>query len=50
MLPAGLEDVSCYPNITTEMLRRGWEERDIRKVLGENILRVMENAEEAARS
>ncbi len=41
LLPAGLEDVSCYPNITAELLRRGWGEIEIRKVLGENMLRVM---------
>lgn len=48
LLPEGLEDVSCYPNITAEMLRRGWGEADIRKVLGENVLRVMEAVEEVA--
>ncbi|MDJ0497398.1 MAG: dipeptidase [Acidimicrobiia bacterium] len=45
IVPAGLEDVSCYPNITAEMLRRGWQEEDIRKVLGDNVLRVMEAVE-----
>jgi len=44
-LPAGLEDVSCYPAITEELLERGWTEPDIRKVLGENALRVLEEAE-----
>lgn len=48
MLPEGLEDVSCYPNITAELLRRGWQERDIRKVLGDNILRVMGTVAAAA--
>jgi len=48
LLPEGLEDVTCYPNITAEMLRRGWEETDVRKVLGENVLRVMAAVEEAA--
>lgn len=48
MLPEGLEDVSCYPNVTVELLRRGWLEPDIRKVLGENALRVLEAVEEAA--
>jgi membrane dipeptidase len=41
VLPTGLEDVSTYPAITVELLRRGWEEPDIRKVLGENALRVL---------
>ncbi len=40
--PVGLEDVSCYPAITAELLRRGWPESDIRKVLGENSLRVLD--------
>jgi membrane dipeptidase len=49
-LPAGLEDVSCLPRITEELLRRGYGEGDIRKVLGENALRVMRQVEQAARS
>ena len=48
MLPEGLEDVSCYPNITTELLRRGWDETDVRKVLGDNVLRVLAAVEAAA--
>lgn len=46
--PQGLEDVSCYPRITEELLRRGWAEPDIRKVLGDNALRALEEAEELA--
>lgn len=41
----GLEDVSCYPAITAELLRRDWDEAAIRNVLGNNILRVLEHAE-----
>lgn len=41
VLPTGLEDVSTYPAITVELLKRGWEEPEIRKVLGENALRVL---------
>jgi membrane dipeptidase len=49
-VPVGLEDVSRYPVITAELLRRGWTEPDIRKVLGENALRVLrECADVAAR-
>lgn len=44
----GLEDVSTYPALTAELLRRGYSERDIRKILGENLLRVMRRAEEVA--
>ena len=48
MTPSGLEDVSCYPAITDELLQRGWSEPDIRKVLGENMLRVLEDAHAVA--
>lgn len=47
-VPAGLEDVSKYPALTAELLRRGYSELDVRKILGGNILRVMRQAEEAA--
>jgi membrane dipeptidase len=46
--PVGLEDVSCYPAITAELLTRGWAEADIRKVLGENVLRALAAAESVA--
>jgi membrane dipeptidase len=45
LTPVRLEDVSCYPAVTDELLRRGWQEHDIRRVLGDNILRVMARAE-----
>lgn len=38
--PEGLEDVSKMPNITRELLRRGYSEEDVKKILGENFLRV----------
>jgi len=47
-VPAGLEDVSKYPALTAELLRRGWPEEDVRKALGLNVLRVMRRAEEVA--
>lgn len=47
-VPVGLEDVSCYPAITEELLHRGWGEGDIRKVLGENALRALRAAEAVA--
>ncbi len=50
VLPEGLDDVTCYPVITTELLRRGWAEPDIRKVLGENAMRVLRAAEETAQT
>jgi len=48
VLPAGLDDASCYPALTIELLRRGWDERGVRKVLGENALRVLRAAEQTA--
>jgi len=39
--PVDLQDVSTYPTITVELLARGWTEQNIRKVLGENALRVL---------
>ncbi|HEX8179505.1 MAG TPA: dipeptidase [Pyrinomonadaceae bacterium] len=48
-LPAGMEDIAHLPNITYELLKRGYSERDVRKVLGENFLRVMAAAERVAR-
>jgi membrane dipeptidase len=47
--PEGLEDVSKFPAITEELLNRGYSEADIVKILGANILRAMEGAEEVAR-
>lgn len=45
----GLEDVSTYPALLEELSRRGWSEEDLRKLAGENALRVMREAEAAAR-
>jgi len=49
-LPEGLKDVSHFPHITAALLALGHSEADVRKVLGGNVLRVLEAAEaEAAR-
>jgi membrane dipeptidase len=40
-----MEDVSGFPYITQVLLNRGYSEPDIRKVLGENFLRVLTEAE-----
>jgi membrane dipeptidase len=48
--PAGLENVSGYPKLLEEMLRRGWSDADIAKLAGENLLRVMAAAEQASES
>ena len=45
----GLEDVSTFPALLVELARRGWSDADLRKVAGENILRVMREAEATAR-
>jgi membrane dipeptidase len=47
--PKQLEDVSCYPYITQELLNRGYSREDIHKVLGGNVLRVLRAAEGVAR-
>ena len=47
-LPVGLKDASGYPNLVEGLLRRGYTEEDIRKILGENLLRVWEATESYA--
>jgi membrane dipeptidase len=47
--PEGLSDVSMYPNLFAELIRRGWSDRDLAKLAGENVLRAMEQAERVAR-
>jgi membrane dipeptidase len=47
-VPVGLEDVSTYPALFAELSRRGWSEADLRKLAGENLLRVWRSAEETA--
>ncbi len=49
-LPVGLKDVSSYPNLIEGFLKRGYNEDDIRKILGENLLRVWTAVEEYASS
>ncbi len=46
--PVGLEDVSSYPRITEELLKRGHSEQDIHKILGGNVLRAFRRANEVA--
>ena len=45
----GLEDVSTYPALLEELARRGWTDDDLRALIGGNVLRVMRDAEAAAR-
>ncbi|KAK2853935.1 hypothetical protein Q5P01_006596 [Channa striata] len=44
-VPEGLEDVSKVPNLVAELLRRGWTDEEVKAALGENLLRVMREAE-----
>ena len=48
-VPVGLEDVSTFPDLLAELLRRGWTEADVKKVAGLNTLRVLRDAERVAR-
>jgi membrane dipeptidase len=45
-----LEDVSCYPYITQELLNRSYSKEDIHKILGGNLLRVFGKAEQVAKN
>ena len=45
----GLEDVSKYPALFAELARRGWSDGDLKKLAGENLLRVFSQAEAVAR-
>lgn len=47
-LPIGLKDVASYPTLIEGLLERGYSEQDIRKILGENLLRVWAAVEERA--
>ena len=47
-MPLGLEDASKLPRITDALLKKGYSEQDVEKILGGNILRVMEAVEKAA--
>jgi membrane dipeptidase len=49
-VPAGLEDVACYPELIAELLSRGWSQDECVQVIGGNVLRVLREAESVARS
>jgi membrane dipeptidase len=48
-MPFGMEDASKVPKITEALLRKGYSEGDVRKILGENTLRLMADVERVAR-
>jgi membrane dipeptidase len=49
MVPNGMEDVSKYPALVQALIDRGYSDADIRKIMGENLLRVMRANEAVAR-
>ena len=48
-VPVGLEDVSTFPMLFAELIRRGWSDGDLKKLAGGNLLRVLKAAESTAR-
>ena len=46
--PVGLQDVSTYPALLAELMRRGWSNADIGRLAGGNVLRALERAEAVA--
>jgi len=48
-MPEGMEDCSKLPKITEALMRKGYSDSDIRKILGENTLRIMEQAERVSK-
>jgi len=49
MMPFGMEDATKLPKITEALLQKGYSEGDVRKILGENTLRVMTEVERVSR-
>ena len=47
-MPEGLEDVTRFPYLIAELMRRGWSDDDLRLLAGQNTLRVMREAESVA--
>ncbi|HEX3275216.1 MAG TPA: dipeptidase [Gemmatimonadales bacterium] len=47
-VPAGLEDVSKFPDLFAELIRRGWSDGDLKKLAGQNLLRAFRQAEATA--
>jgi membrane dipeptidase len=47
--PVGLSDVSMFPSLFAELIRRGWSDADLTLLAGENVLRAMERAEAVAK-
>ncbi len=47
-MPLGMDDASQLPKLTDALLKKGYSEQDVEKILGGNLLRVMEAVERAA--
>ena len=47
-VPEGLEDVSKFPELFAELIRRGWSDSDLKKLAGQNVLRALRAAEATA--
>jgi membrane dipeptidase len=47
-MPEGMDDASHLPQITDALLKKGYSEADVRKILGENTLRVLAAAEQVS--
>ena len=47
-LPVGLEDVSTYPQLFAALIRHGWSDADLKKLAGQNVIRVLREAERVA--
>jgi membrane dipeptidase len=49
-VPEGLDDVTHLPDLTAELMRRGYSDEELKKILGENLLRVFSEVEKVAKS
>jgi len=49
-MPVGLEDVAGFPRLFAELIERGWNDEDLRKLAGKNMLRLMREVELVART
>jgi len=49
MVPDGMEDATKLPKITAALLAKGYSEQDVKNILGENILRLLERVDQIGR-
>jgi hypothetical protein len=50
LTPVGLEDVAGYPNLFAALIDKGWQEEDLAKLAGGNVIRVFKEVEKVKRS